>query len=122
MTTARSEASAIDPTASYTVKELAGLLKYGQTYIRDLIRAGKIKGFKPMGGHIRISGEEVRRLVQGVTAGAGISSSVADDGVDEIEVSESVAAKVMGGRAPAQPPEANDDGDGGAFRHLFGGE
>ena len=126
MTSTSTNVSAIDTARSYTVKELSTLLGYTQTSLRDLIRAGKIQGVKPMGGHIRILGTEVKRLVDGVSSGTGISATAGDDDVDEIEVTHAQAAKAMPGGA-SDPPEDNggeddDNGEGGAFRHLLGGK
>ena len=125
MVTPTIDISNIDTARSYTVKEVSRLLQYTPTYIRDLCRAGKIKGNKPMGGHIRIPGTEVQRLATGVNTGNGISTAAADDDVDDIEVSEAVAAKVLPNKADSGSQTVNvsqdeDDGTGGAFRHLFG--
>lgn len=115
--------SSIDTSRSYTVKEVATMVQYTQVYLRDLIRAKKIKGFKPMGGNgnIRIPGEEVKRLLASVQEGTGLTATPSADDVDQIDVSPELSQKLMpGGVADPEPTtDDQDDGDGGAFRHLI---
>lgn len=117
------DVSDIDPTRSYTVKEVAGMIHYNVVYLRDLIRDKKIKAFKPMGGNIRIPGKEVRRLVAGVNDGSGLSVATSTDDVDKIEVPAELAEKILPGGPAAEPAppsgEDEDSGEGGAFRHLI---
>ena len=57
----------IDQTRTYTVKEVAALLNISSAYMRDLIHTGRIEAVKPTGGHFRITGIEVKRLLRGVS-------------------------------------------------------
>ena len=48
----------------HTVKESADLLNLSVEYLRDLIHMGRVAAVKPIGGHFRISGNEVKRLLK----------------------------------------------------------
>lgn len=52
----------LDVGKAYSVPDVANALGYSKTYIRELIRQGRIDAFKPGGGEWRIHGAEVRRL------------------------------------------------------------
>ena len=126
MATQEIDISAIETGRSYTVKEVAALVQYTQVYLRELLRAGKIASFKPMGanGNIRIRGDEVKRLCASVNEGSGLSGNPSNDDVDAIEVPADLAEKM--GLAGPEPmiqdqdqDQDEDSGEGGAFRHLM---
>lgn len=50
----------------HTVRETAVLLNLSVDYLRDLIHMGRVEAVKPTGGHFRISGNEVKRLLRGM--------------------------------------------------------
>ena len=54
----------VEPYRMHTVKETADLLNLSVEYFRDLIHMGRVEAVKPMGGHFRISGNEVKRLLK----------------------------------------------------------
>ena len=51
----------VEPYRRHSVKETADLLNLSVEYLRDLIHMGRVEAVKPMGGHFRISGNEVKR-------------------------------------------------------------
>ena len=59
--------TAVENVESYrlhTVRETALLLNLSVDYVRDLIHMGRVEAAKPTGGHFRISGNEVKRLLR----------------------------------------------------------
>ncbi len=52
----------LDVGKAYSVPDVANAWGYSKTYIRELIRQGRIDAFKPGGGEWRIHGAEARRL------------------------------------------------------------
>ena len=54
----------LDVGKAYSVPDVANALGYSKTYIRELIRQGRIDAFKPGGGEWRIHGSEVQRLAE----------------------------------------------------------
>ena len=96
-------ASDIDQSRMYTVKEVAGHLHLSTTYVRDLIRLGRIEGVKPFGGQIRIKGAELARLVAGVQREGAVPRPQDDDDVDTIDVPAENAARIFPPGATPQP-------------------
>jgi len=56
----------VESNRMHTVKETATLLNLSVEYLRDLIHMGRVEAVKPMGGHFRISGNEVKRLLRSI--------------------------------------------------------
>ena len=116
MATPGIDPSGIDQSKTYTVKELAALLHFTVNWTRDLIHQGKIESFKPVpGGHIRIRGSEVARILGSIKQQGAVTAAGADD-VDEILVPAENAARIF-------PPEAQPEPKGEdlkiGFHHLF---
>ena len=88
------DASVVDQSKTYTVKELAALCHFSVNWVRDLIHDGKIESFRPTGGHHRIRGSEVARIL-GSLKQQGTITPPGDDDVDEIEVPAENAARIF---------------------------
>ena len=56
----------VESNRMHTVKETATLLNLSVEYLRDLIHMGRVEAVKPMSGHFRISGNEVKRLLRSI--------------------------------------------------------
>lgn len=48
----------------YSVRETASLINLSAEYLRDLISAGRVEAWKPLGGHFRLHSNEVKRLIR----------------------------------------------------------
>jgi excisionase family DNA binding protein len=57
------DVTAIDPHKFYTAKEVADILRYHVDSVRDMLKAGKLKGAKPGGFDWRISGQAILDLM-----------------------------------------------------------
>ena len=111
-----SDPNAIDQSKTYTVKELAALLNFTVNWTRDLIHQGKIESFKPIpGGHIRIRGSEVARILGSIKQQGAITTA-GEDEVDEILVPPENAARIF--PREAEPDPTGEDLKIG-FHHLF---
>ncbi|NQW22407.1 MAG: excisionase family DNA-binding protein [SAR202 cluster bacterium] len=64
----------VESNRMYSVKETAGLINLSVEYLRDLIQAGRVEAGKPFGGHFRITGNEVKRLLKNMLTEGKISS------------------------------------------------
>ena len=64
----------VDSGRLHTVSETASLINLSAEYLRDLINIVKVDAFKPFGGHFRIPGNEVKRLLSGVLTDGKIPS------------------------------------------------
>ena len=109
-------ASDIDTSRMYTVKEVASYLRFSTTYVRDLIREGRIKGVKPTGGQIRIPGAEVVRVVGGVQREGSVPQPQENDDVDTIDVPLENADRIF---PPSATPEPKAEELKVGFHHLF---
>ena len=86
----------LDVGKAYSVPDVANALGYSKTYIRELIRQGRIDAFKPGGGEWRIHGSEVQRL-SNVIDGRGSLPPNPETPVYVIEVSEEEAKRILPG-------------------------
>ena len=106
----------IEPGKAYTTTQAGYFLGFTENYIRRLIKHGRIVATKPMGGHHRITGEEVQRILDGLLGQGRVSAILIDEPADEIHVTEEQAARVFDNPPrpaadPPQPPtEEEDDG------------
>lgn len=57
------DVQAIDPHKFYTAKEVADILRYHVDSVRDMLKAGRLKGAKPGGFDWRISGQAILDLM-----------------------------------------------------------
>ena len=94
----------IEPGKAYTTTQAGFFLGFTKNYIRRLIRHGRIIATKPMGGHHRITGEEVQRILDGLLGQGRVPAIPIDEPADEIHVTEEQAARIFGG--PRRPTEA----------------
>ena len=106
----------IEPGKAYTTTQAGFFLGFTKNYIRRLIRHGRIIATKPMGGHHRITGEEIQRILDGLLGQGRVPAIPIDEPADEIHVTEEQAARVFDNPPrpaadPPQPPtEEEDDG------------
>ncbi len=66
--------NSVDPVRLHSVRETASLINLSAEYLRDLINIGQVDAFKPFGGHFRIPGNEVKRLLRGMLTDGVIPS------------------------------------------------
>ena len=106
----------IEPGKAYTTTQAGFFLGFTKNYIRRLIRHGRIIATKPMGGHHRITGEEIQRILDGLLGQGRVPAIPIDESADEIHVTEEQAARVFdnpprpAADSPQPPTEEEDDG------------
>ena len=105
----------IEPGKAYTTTQAGFYLGYTENYIRRLIKAGRIIATKPTGGQLRITGEEVQRILAGVEWEGRVPPHPTDQSADEIIVTEEQAARIFGGKPrtagdPPMPPTEDEEG------------
>ncbi len=106
----------IEPVKAYTTTQAGFFLGYTGNYIRRLIRHGRIIATKPMGGHHRIIGEEIQRILDGFQRQGRVPVIPMDEPADVIHVTEEQAPRIFDNPPrpaadPPQPPtEEEDDG------------
>ena len=106
----------IEPAKAYTTTQAGYFLGFTENYIRRLIRHGRIIATKPMGGHHRITGVEIQRILDGLLGQGRVPGIPIDEPDDVIHVTEDQAARVFDNPPrpaadPPQPPtEEEDDG------------
>ncbi len=101
----------IDTTRTYSIKEVARILHFGERYVRELVRAGRIIGTKPGGNQIRVTGSELKRVLLGVQreGSAPTRRAAAESDVDVIEVPPENADRMFPPRDdPNEKPEGED--------------
>lgn len=110
---------AIEPGKAYTTTQAGIFLRYTENYIRRLIRHGRIIATKPTGGHHRIIGEAIQRILDGLDEGGRVQGVPKGQPADEIQVTEEQMAIMFGNRSrtagyPAKPP-TDDENDGSIY-------
>ena len=112
---------------AYTTTQAGFFLGFTENYIRRLIRHGRIIATKPMGGHHRITGEEVQRILDGLEGGGRVPGVPIDQPTNEIYVTEEQAAPIFSEppRPAADPPEpqTEEEDDGSIYslmRRMYG--
>ena len=106
----------IEPGKAYSTTQAGFFLGFTVNYIRRLIRQRRIIATKPMGGHHRIIGEEIQRILDGLLGQGRVPAVPIDEPADVIHVTEEQAARVFDNPPrpaadPPQPPtEEEDDG------------
>ena len=97
----------IEPGKAYTTTQAGFFLGFTENYIRRLIRHGRIIATKPMGGHHRITGEEVQRILDGLQGQGRVPPIPIDEPADVIHVTEEQAARIFDNppRTAAEPPK-----------------
>ena len=117
----------IEPGKAYTTTQTGFFLGFTKNYIRRLIRHGRIIATKPMGGHHRIIGEEIQRILDGLLGQGRVPAVPIDEPADVIHVTEEQAARVFDNppRPAADPPEpqTEEEDDGSIYslmRRMYG--
>jgi len=106
----------IEPGKAYTTTQYGYFLGFTENYIRRLIRHGRIIATKPMGGHHRINGEEIQRILDGLQGQGRVPAVPLDEPADVIHVTEEQATRIFGGppKPTADPPKPPTEDEGGA--------
>ena len=84
---------------SYSVSQVAALLGYHPGHVRRLIREGRVAAFRPNGYELRILGEEVLRLLEGLAYNGGLLSKP-EAPVNVIEVTPEEMRRMFPGWEP----------------------
>jgi excisionase family DNA binding protein len=112
----------IEPGKAYTTTQAGYFLGFTENYIRRLIRHGRIIATKPTGGHHRITGEEIQRILDGLQGQGRVPAIRIDEPADVIFVTEEQAARIFGGPPNTsmdlseQPTE--EEGDGSIYDYM----
>ena len=111
----------IEPGKAYTTTQAGFFLGFTKNYIRRLIRHGRIIATKPMGGHHRITGEEIQRILDGLQSKGRVPAIRIDEPADQIYVTEEQAARIFGNppRTAVVPPDlqTEDEVEEGGLRY-----
>ena len=94
----------IEPAKAYTTTQAGYFLGFTENYIRRLIRHGRIIATKPMGGHHRITGEEVQRILDGLEGGGRVPRAPTDQPADVHVTEEQTARMFSNAHRPAEDP------------------
>ena len=116
----------IEPGKAYTTTQAGFFLGYTGNYIRRLIRQGRIIATKPMGGHHRIIGEEIQRILDGLQRQGRVPVIPIHEPADE--VTKEQAAPIFGGpprtAADSHKPPTEEEDYGSIYslmRRNYGG-
>ncbi len=112
----------IEPGKAYTTTQAGFFLGFTKNYIRRLIRHGRIIATKPMGGHHRIIGVEIQRILDGLQRQGRVPVIPIDEPADVIHVTEEQAPRIFDnppGTAEVPPEPPNEDVDDGSIYSLM---
>jgi len=105
----------ITATASYSTKETGYYLGFSESYVRRLIKNGRLNATKPGGGQHRIRGSEINRLLEGLATEGRVPPNTHDNIPDEIHVSDAAAQQIFNSSPPPgqdiSPPDQQVSGD-----------
>jgi len=90
--------------ASYSTKEAGYYLGFSESYVRRLIKNGRLNATKPGGGQHRIRGSEITRLLEGLATEGRVPPNNHDNIPDEIHVSDAAAQQIFN----SPPPPGQD--------------
>ena len=94
----------ISANASYSTKEAGYYLGFSESYVRRLIKNGRLTATKPGGGQHRIRGAEINRLLHGMATDGRVPPNNHDNVPDEIHVSDEAAGMIFS----SSPPPGRD--------------